>query len=44
MAVAYYGNKDDATANAVAQKASDAGTKPSEVAAEIVTKSSVNGH
>jgi hypothetical protein len=48
LAVAYYGNKDYATAKAVAQKviaaASAAGTKPSEIAAEIVTKSSANLH
>ena len=48
LAVAYYGNKDFATAKTLAQKAIDAaiaaGTKPSEVAAEIVTKSSANLH
>jgi hypothetical protein len=48
LAVAYYGNKDYATAKSLAQKAIDAavaaGTKPSEIAAEIVTKSSASLH
>lgn len=48
LAFAYYGNKDYATAKTLAQKSIDAavaaGTKPSEVATEIVAKSSANMH
>ena len=48
LAFAYYGNKDYATAKTLAQKSIDAaiaaGTKPSEVAAEIVAKSSARLH
>jgi hypothetical protein len=48
LAMAYYGNKDYATAKSLAQKSIDAaiaaGTKPSEVAAEIVAKSSASLH
>lgn len=48
LAMSYYGNKDYATAKSLAQKAIDAaiaaGTKPSETATEIVTKSAANLH
>ena len=48
LAMAYYGNKDYATAKSLAQKSIDAaiaaGTKPSETATEIVAKSSTNLH
>lgn len=48
LAMAYYGNKDYATAKSLAQKAIDAalaaGTKPDETATEIVAKSSTNLH
>jgi hypothetical protein len=48
LAMAYYGNKDYATAKSLAQKSIDAalsaGTKPSADATEIVAKSSANLH
>ena len=48
LAMAYYGNKDYATARTLAQKTIDAaiaaGAKPSETATEIVAKSSTNLH
>lgn len=48
LAMAYYGNRDYATAKRLAQKTIDAaiaaGTKPSDDAVEIVAKSSANLH
>ena len=48
LAFAYYGNKDYAMAKSLAQKSIDAamaaGTKPNDVATEIVAKSSANMH
>lgn len=48
LAMAYYGNRDYATAKSLAQKSIDAaiaaGTKPSADATEIVAKSSANLH